>query len=347
MKVLADFHHADLAESLQLTLGRFGAQVYFPLGMDWYDRWYWSFERVWHGDAVARQYLAGIWKGAEPDGSGIVRIPDTRHPGRTLHGITLDAALQTQWDVVISSVPDNARGFSRLAKETGGRWGIHIGNQWGDEAWQERPSFAIVTTTSPIPPGVEHVVVHQEFDLSVFRYEPPTGFGPVRSFVNCFPETPEYQSFRSTATRAPEFTWQVYGAVGTAQPDEFTQEDIHGVEHVAERMRGAGAIWHAKHWSDGFGHVIHNAFAVGRPVFGYQRYYQDKLAGALWQDGLTSWDVEAHGFEDTVAFLRELRDDPERHREMCEASARRFREVVDFDADADKVARLLGIGVPA
>jgi hypothetical protein len=351
VRVLADYHlghHADLFESLQLTLGdRLGFEMYAPFGMEWFERRHWNFERSWHGDAVARQYLVGIWGDARPDANGIVSIPDTRHPGRTLRGITLDAALTVRWEIVLSSVPDNARGFRQVADLTGARFGIHIGNQWGDEAWLEHPSFAIVTTTSPIPSLMDHVVVHQEFRREVFRYAAPSGFGPVRSFVNCFPETPEYPNFQQTARQAPELRWEVYGAVGSGQPDEFTQDDLHGIDLVADSMRGAGVIWHAKHWSDGFGHVIHNAFAVGRPVFGYQRYYADKLAGPLWQDGVTSWDVESHGRSDTLDMIRTLRDNPDRYLEMCEAAARRFDEVVDFAADADKVARLLGVGVAA
>ena len=36
---------------------------------------------------------------------------------------------------------------------------------------------------------------------------------------------------------------------------------------VAAAMRDSDVAWHTKIWSDGFGHVIHNWFAVGRPVF--------------------------------------------------------------------------------
>jgi hypothetical protein len=343
-RIIADFHHADLFESHQIVFGdRFGWDLVAPFGMDWFDRDYWAFEKEHHGDAVARQYLVGIWGGAQPDANGIVSIDDTRHPGRTLRGITLDAALAERWDVVLSTVPSNASGLSRFAKETGAVWGIHVGNQWGAEAWHQQPGFAILTTTSVIPPGIPHVVVHQEFSMEDFRYAAPEGFGPIRSFVNCFPEmTSEYQgNFVPIARAYPEFRWEVFGAYGTAPLDEFEAGNLHGTPTIGDTMRGAGAIWHAKHWSDGFGHVIHNAFAVGRPVFGYQRYYADKLAGPLWVEGVTSYDVERKSRETIVGLLRELRDDPDRHHEMCEASAARFREIVSFDEDAAATLRLL------
>lgn len=345
MNILIDYHHADLFESHMLVFAdRFGFEVYAPYGIEWFDEWYWSFERQAHGDAVARQYLLGIFAGAEPDANGIVHLPDTRHPGRIIKGITLAAAKVMDWDFVMSTVPSNAGGFARLARDTGAKFLIHIGNQWGDEAWEEAPAAAILTTTSPVPGNVPHVVVHQEFSLADFHYEPPDGFGPVRSFVNCFPEmSSEYEgNFLPLARAYPEFRWEVYGAYGTASVDEFAAENLPTTALVAERMHGAGVIWHAKHWSDGFGHIVHNAFAVGRPVFGYARYYADKLAGPLWVDGVTSWDVEAHSQDETLAQLRKLRDSPLLYEEMCEAAAHRFSEVVDFDSDAEAIRTLLG-----
>lgn len=344
MRVLIDYHHADLAHSFALTLGdRFGWEIYHPYGMEWFDQWYWSFEREWHGDRVARQYLEGIWDGAEvDDATGVAIQDDPRHANRTIWGVPLETALAMDWDIVISSVPGNAAGFSKFAEKVGAKWGIHVGNQWGEEAWQKRPAFAILSTTSPVPDGIPHVVVHQEFSLEDFRYEPPVGFGPVRSFVNCFPETPEYVHFLQTARSAPDdITLEVFGALGSAQPDEFTREDVHGTARIGDLMRESGAIWHAKHWSDGFGHVIHNAFAVGRPVIGYERYYADKLAGPLWLDGVTSIDVEKHSKSEIWEILRRMKREPHWHEEWCRDAAERFREVVDFDADAAAILDLL------
>lgn len=349
MKILCDVHHGCLYESHQLVFGdRFGWDVFAPYGMAWFDSWYWSFEREHHGDAVARQYLEGIFAGGvEQD--GIITVADSKHPGRTIRGITLERALSERWDIALSSVPANAAGFRKFASETGARWGIHVGNQWGDEAWRSRPDFAILTTTSVIPPGIAHTIVHQEFSLTDFRYEAPVGFGPARSFVNCFPEMrSEYENnFVPLAKAAPEIGWEVFGAYGTAPLDEYAAGNLSADPEEGDAMRGAGVIWHSKAWSDGFGHVVHRAFAVGRPVFGYEGYYRDKLAGPLWVDGETSFDVGRHSRDEIIWFLRQLRDEPERYVEMCEASAARFREVVSFDQDADKIADLLGVRVAA
>lgn len=193
-----------------------------------------------------------------------------------------------------------------------------------------------------------------------FRYEPPSGFGPVRSFVNCFPENVqpcihgsvdnpggEYGYYLPTARSAPDLTWEVYGAYGTAPLDEFAAGNLSTDPDEGDAMRGSGAIWHTKHWGDGFGHVVHRAFAVGRPVFGYEEYYSTKLAGPLWVDGVTSIDVGRRSRDEVLSELRDLRDDPDRYLRMCENAAERFRQVVDFTEDADKIANLLGLAVPA
>ena len=113
MRVLIDRHHHALHESYHLTLvDRFGWQLFAPYGMEWFDEGIWQFEKQFHGDAVARQYLLGIW--GAPN-HGVLAVEDTRHPNRTLLGVTLDAARDMEWDLVISSLPHNDEGYHRFA----------------------------------------------------------------------------------------------------------------------------------------------------------------------------------------------------------------------------------------
>ena len=111
-------------------------------------------------------------------------------------------------------------------------------------------------------------------------------------------------------------------------------------------MRDTDVGWHAKRWSDGYGHVIHNLFAVGRPVFGFRTYYATQMAGPLWVDGVTSYDIGTRSPAEVAGLIRELRDDPERHLRMCEAAAARFREVVDFDAEEQAIRAMLAQVLP-
>lgn len=338
MRILADFHHHALWQSYVLLCRRFGWDLFRPIGMEWFDTGIWNFEREWHGDKVARQYLEP-WGDDVPRADWSERV-DRKNPGETYRMVTLEQFRDQPWDVVICSLPPNEVGFAGLAREKGARYVVQVGNQGQYVNYSLKPIVLASASGVPIEEG-RGLIYHQEFDLGIFRYEAPAGFGPVRSFVNCFAETPEYPRFRAFTEAATDLRWEVYGSYGSVPPDEFAAGDIEATPDIADAMRGAGVIWHAKYWSDGFGHVIHNAFAVGRPVFGSSHYYRDKLAGPLWVEGVTSHDVDAMGPAGVADRLRFLRDHPDEHLRMCDASARRFREVVDFDTEAEQIRELL------
>lgn len=347
MKVLADYHHSDLFESYQLLFtDRWGWEVYAPYGMAWFDEWYWSFERAYHGDAVARQYLEGVWAGVEDKGDYVER-KDATHPGRTVKGMTLEQAKATKWDIVLASVPDNDAGFHRLAQETGGHFGVQMGNAGQFSDW-ERAEFGLVSTNTIGTPHKPYVTYRQEFRLSDFAHTwPPEEPNSIGSFLQCFAENRGmergqfYDQWERLARAYPEFDWKVYGSYGTQPEDEWACGNLSTTPQVAAEMQRAGVIWHAKYWSDGFGHVIHNAFAVGRPIFAYYSYYADKLAGRLMVPGETFINLDALDDAAIVEHLRRFRDDPGEAKRLGDAAAARFRSEVDFDEDAEKVKRLL------
>ena len=369
MKVLLDYHHHDLWESMELLCARLGWELYRPMGMEWWDEGYWNLERAYRTahnmypiDAVARQYL-------EPWGSDIPTFHEdggsdkfgptvTPNDGRTLRWeksharyiklLTLEAARDLKPDIVIASVAHNHEGFHRFATEVGATFGLQLGNvrfseiDMREDRW-DLAKFGLLTTLLPGPVPVPSVVYHQEFNLDDFRYEPPVRHDGLRvaSFVNCFAENvPGYEQFLQTARALPEFDWQVYGSYGSVPEDQYACGNISVCADVASAMRASDIGWHTKIWSDGFGHVIHNWFAVGRPVFGYEWYYKSQLAGPLWQDGVTSYDLTNRSVEETASLLRMLRDNPDRHEEMCEAAARRFREIVNFDEEEQAIRRM-------
>jgi hypothetical protein len=339
--VLADYHHSDLFESLTMLFhDRFGYDFYRPIGLSWFTEGYWQFEKAYHGDAVAKQYL-GRWDGDRDCGDHWER-DDTTHPGRVYQMVTLEQARSQSWDIVLASVPENEEGLHEFARSVGAKFGIQVGNQWSYNAW-DLADFGLVSSTLPYACPKPHVFYRQEFSLVDFRYEyPPAERNSIGSFIQCFPESAvPYQEFLDLARAAPEFDWKVYGAYGSHPLDEYACGNLSPTPAVAEGMRRTRTIWHSKSWSDGYGHVIHNAFAVGRPVVGRARYYADKMAGPLWVEGVTSFDMDAHSPAELLTILRRLRDDDDYHRTICEAATARFREVVSFDEDAEKIRAML------
>ena len=103
------------------------------------------------------------------------------------------------------------------------------------------------------------------------------------------------------------------------------------------RWRGRCATPASKERSDGYGHVIHNLFATGTPVVGRAGYYRGKMAGELWVDGVTSFDIDTRSRDEVIAILRRLRDDDDFHAAISENAVAKFREVVNFDAEAERI----------
>lgn len=353
MRVLADRHHADLFESYYLTFAdRFGWEVYAPIGMGWFDRGYWAFEKSFHGDAVAKQYLVGVYPDVYREADYWTSEDDT-HPGRVIKAVEIDQAQAQQWDYIICSLPEWAEhfdGFRRLANETGAKLIAQVGNIGAINRidWSRVDAGLVSTTLHGVRIPVPHVVYRQEFSLADFRYEwPPRESKSVASFIQCFAENrgPDrgsfYDTFERLARDNPDFDWQVYGSYGSQPEDEYACGNLSSTPLVAEKMRDCRIAWHAKYWSDGYGHVVHNLHAVGRPIFAYHDYYANELAGPLMQHGVTGFDLGSMSAADIVDTLRRLRDDDEYHRQICEQTVGRFREVVNFDEDAEKVRELL------
>jgi hypothetical protein len=377
VRVLADYHlghHHDLWESLELLFtDRFGWELLRPIGMDWFEQGYWNHERKWHGDAIARQYLEP-WGSDVTDLDGRLSRLDTSH-NRVQKLVTLEQARELRPDIVISTLAHNHEGLARFAAEVGATFGLQIGNvrfgaqDMAEDRW-DLAAFGLVSGVMPLTPPKPHVTYHQEFAVPDYtspqrlrgwdrdctdpncswvksgepwRCDIPADHPfRVSSFVQCYPETDwAYKWMTDTAAVAPEFDWRVYGAYGQAPVDQYAAGNLDVCAYVQRAMQASDAAWHLKRWSDGYGHVIHNWFAVGRPVFGFESYYRDQLAGPLWVEGVTSYNVEGRTPAEIAALLRELRDDEDKHLRMCEAAAARFREVVNFDAEADQIRRLL------
>jgi glycosyltransferase involved in cell wall biosynthesis len=366
--LLADYHHHDLWESLELMCARLGWTLLRPMGMEWFDEGYWNFERAWHGDAVAKQYLEPwhddmVWEATgvlDPrDGIGTPferahKVRKDKSHDRWQHLITLEQARDLKPDIVMASVAHNHEGLHRFAKEVGATFGIHLGNvrfsdiDMREDRW-DLADFGIVTAIMPSTPPKPHVVVHQEFSLTDFRHEPPPpdGVFTVSSFVNCFPENPQaYEGWKAVASHRPEYDWKVYGAYGSVPTDEYAAGNLGQCAAVGDAMRQADVAWHTKQWSDGFGHVMHNWFSVGRPVIGHEWYYRSQLAGPLWQEGVTSFDITDKSVPEVVAILDRLYQDPDLRLRMGENAAARFREVVDFDAEEQAIRAMFAQVLP-
>lgn len=327
MRVLIDYHHACLAESMhRLFEDRLGMEVWLPKGIEWFEQGYWQHGGQHWGDAIARQYLL------MPD-------TDSATPERRHRMCTLDEFREMgDWAVICPTVQENQSGFARLAKEVGATYAYGVGNTGQQIDWALDP---FVLSSSEAPLFGRGMIVHQEFDMEgAFAYSPFAG-NPrsVASFVINFHRLPGYSQFQEAQALLPDWDFRCYGH----GPDGWTEP----TSRLGELMRQTAFAWHDKQTGDGFGHSIHGWAAIGRPLIGHASYYRGQLAEDLWEDGTTCIDLDRHSIPEAVSIMEEIALDPARHEAMCQAIASRVRARVNFAADAQRVSEALGLLVAA
>jgi hypothetical protein len=315
-RVLIDYHHADLAESLHLLFAdRFGWEVVVPVGPKWWDENIWNFGRwAWGDDRLARQFL------------NVDNVEhDDAHPSRHHTVATFDEALAQDWDYVVASLPDNYQGYHHFARQTGARFVIQVGNVNQPVAWELDP---LVLNSSEQDLRGRGVTYHQEFNLDDFRFSEPSDESArlIGSFVNCMDRMPCWYSLEQARAILPH-TFRIHGIDGA-------DGNVKPTRDVGTLMRSYGWGWHDKVTGDGFGHVVHNWAAVGRPLIGHAAHYAGQMAGPLWEDGVTCIDLDKHGVGDLPYLLGD-------NVAMGHAIRDRFDELVHFDEEAEAIHALL------
>lgn len=339
MNVFIDLHHGGLYESLRLLFEkRLNWNLYRPIGMDWFDNGFWKIGDPYPNPRdTAEQFLRtdnktwDPYKNLNADYSvedGIYYVYDPVHEVHQ-KAISFEKFKEMDIDIVISTYEPHDEVYARLIREYKPK-AKHIA-QMGN-IYQTTNVQNVMCSTAPygVPIGKNVVFYHQEFDLDVFKYVPPIQRDVIRSFVNLHPESGFYDLYKN---QLPEYIMESYGA---GCPDGT----VSGVKNIASKMQSSAFGWMIKPGGDGFGHVIHNWFASGRPVLIKGSQYRDKLAGELLIDGKTCIDLEASSFANTLVRIRYY-SQPELHNQMCQNTINRFREIVNFDEEEKKIREFL------
>jgi hypothetical protein len=177
------------------------------------------------------------------------------------------------------------------------------------------------------------VFYHQEFDLNIFAPAPCLPTRKVHSYLHMIThyETAwrDHQEFK----RLFEPEGYEVRAYGGLCPDGSKT----GPREVADSMREAQFIFQVKPGGDGFGHVIHNTYAVGRPLITRASHYRGQLAEQLLVPG-TFIDLDRHYGRELWLLVTGLTASPARLRDMGQRAAERFREVVNYEREAREIA---------
>lgn len=346
LKVLTDFHHAGLLRSLILLFeDRLGGEVYRPIGREWHERGFW---KIYDHPATVAQYLD--IGGATPDGTPRLNelveqpIPDVYKcqdidSGFTNKAITLHGFFTMDFDVVIASIPAHIEPFKKLCElhPNKPKLVFQIGNAWTIEAGLA-PNIMASAIIHNVPEHINFISYHQEFDLSIFYPQfadtPEAMPGQnIYSFVNVFGGASHYAYdwalFQNIEALMPSWTFKSYGG-------QCRDGAAHGDKEVAQKMREARFIWHTKQGGDGYGHVLHNAPAVARPLVVKKEYYRGKMGEPLLEDGISCIAIDGLTPEQIVGKIEHY-SQPQEYAKLCRGAYDTFKKVVNFDAEAEKI----------
>ena len=340
MNILVDYHQDDLYYSLYLLLEkRLGHKLYRPIGMDWFEQGYWDIGNPYPNPADTAKQFLGIddrtwdaYKNLNGDYHIVDGIYRVFNPPHNFHhrAITFEKFKEIQIDIIISSYPFGHDQTYKRLRDTF-KPEAKLVSQMGNIN-QHTDLENVLCSIAPFPSDKNIVFYHQEFDLETYKFKLPKKDSPnlIRSFVNLLPRA---DLFAEISKMMPEFTFEAYGA-GCPNGTISSEKDI--ARMMQESMFG----WHVKPGGDGFGHVIHNWYAVGRPVITSISDYKDKLAGELLTDNITCIDIDGKTPEELVEKI-EYFSQWQNHQRMCLNAMSRFEYIVNYEAEAKEIEQFL------
>lgn len=322
MRVFSDRHHAGLTQSLRLLFEkRLGYELYFQKGLEWYHEGYWN---IYPHPDTAKQYLERELEG--------------------VNGITLEEFKNTNFDILIASIPQHIEPFKKLISlyQPQAKLIYQVGNAWNipNNSVGNVMASAIIPN---IPVQINFVQYHQEFDLDTFYYSPPDlKSKKIYSFINCLNAVDIYKKdwelFLELERLMPDWEFKSFG--GQCRDGAINDNKI-----LADKMREAIFIFHCKSEGDGYGHVIHNAAAVGRSLITRYSDYKNKLAEPLINN-ITSMQVDNKTPQQITEEIQKTYDNetPMVHphlESVSQAIFTQFNNTVNFDAEEQKIRTFL------
>ena len=330
MNVFADLHHGDLYHSLRMLFEkRLGGNLYRPIGLDWHKKGFWKYN---DNLPTVKQYLD--IRNEDIDQGDHYLCPEGPH-NEIDKALTFEQFKKKDIDIVIASVYQHEEPYSRLIKAFNPKAKLIRQAANIHDVIDTNISKNILASCylDHIPEDGNVVIYHQEFDLNIFK---PTKFHPtnkIKNFMNCVPDSRDFYLWPMYKSTLSEYDFKMHGILG---------EDgiIGNVFTIAKAMQNSTFIWHVKHGGDGFGHVIHNAFACGIPLITKKSYYKNCLAESLLEDGVTCIDLDARSFDENIEMIREF-SKPDKHKIMCDNVIKRFKENVNFDNEFSLIKKFL------
>lgn len=349
MNILCDFHHSDLWWSHHLIFEKaLGHKLYRPRGMEWFDRGYY-YQSQPH---VAAQYLINsmlkietapsyprvhkpLLSNANVNEHGMMMSMDTISGCKYypfMRTISLEEFADTKIDVIMPTISNNQEPWLRLKHDLKPTAKL-IREEGNVNGWASLHSAYRNVITSDLPTfqkssAPNKVHYHQRFDTeNIFTYSPPTVFNRITCFMPGFRGTPDLVAF----TERHDFGGMEFFDYGHQSKRGF----LTPKEKFAVAMRDTSFVWHVKPGGDGFGHNIHSSFAMGRPVITVANDYRHSIVWPLLSDGETCILIGGDPVENSKKI--KSMSDSAKITEMSLKTVKRFKDVVNYDAESDQI----------
>jgi hypothetical protein len=350
VNIFADFHHPALYYSLYLLFEkRLGHKLFRPIGVDWLNKGYWKITNLcvnnYQTSEKLKECLIPNAKLPYADESQnkiknktkmFYIIEESGAVPVTQRAVTLNQFKRMRFDLIISSFVDNIAPFKALSKEY--QDNIKVIAQVGNVLWQDKCFEDVPVIASILPSkdyNVKEIVFYkQEIDTDIFFPFDGAPDNTLSSFVysmNAF--TDDMLDFQLIEKHlSPKYRFHCYGK-------ESRDGYLTTQKEIANIMRKSRFGINLKTIGDGFGHVIHNWFAVGRPTIFRKSHYEGKLGGLLLEHLQTGLDLDAIGIDNCIDIINNISE--EDYNLMCANVKKRFKENMDFEEEGEKVRRFL------
>ena len=343
MNVFADLHHEGLYDSFKMLFeDRLGGKLFRPVGLEWFQEGFWKIAELYNNapdtigqflelrDIKEYPFIPPFSDKSLNEIKEQTKDYYVMNVGTGQKAITLEQFKNMDIDIVIASIPAHFVAYAELIKKykPNAKLICHYGNNWLMSNYQQDNVMASILP-QPIPNNTNVVFYHQEFDLNIFKYKEPTISKHIKSFVHVFDGYPDAQLFYDVEKLMPDYSFKVHGATSR-------DGNINGYQNIADAMHDSMFIWHLKKDGDGFGHIIHNAFACGRPPIVKKEYYKDQLAEQLMEDGVTCIAVDNLNPQEIVDKIRKY-SETDNYIKLCQNAYNRFKEFVDYDEEEKEI----------
>lgn len=344
MRIFCDRHHDGLAFSLRLLAKRLGAEIYFPIGEEWYEKGFWHIAKPYNDNpGTIKQYLSLDQRYKPADGTPPLNtlssvsathfeVEDLAH-GDIVKTMSFGQFLNTDFDVIIGSIPAHWKAYTELRDKYKPK--AKVVAQLGNIYWENEPMLKDGTVKNLLAsvkqfdtPGVNSVFYHQEMPIVEYVILPFAN--KITSFVNCLPLPDLFMQYKQ---ELHGFNMKAYGA---SCPDGW----VNGYQNIYKSMQESDMGYHVKPHGDGMGHVWHSWFMIGRPVITNFSDYADKLGGQLFEHGVTGIDLERGTVEENCRLIRYCMGENILMK-MSENARKRFMEVVNYDKEEEEIRKFL------